>query len=240
MKLNTTILAVLTASIGAVSASSIAMNFAENASNQVFAGGALIGPTSIDSTNWNNSIGKDSGSLGTGEIGTVNTLIDDTGATTITTIAWASGGVYYNGDGIVGDEAKLAVGYLDDGGAGPSFTLSNIPYANYSIYVLFTSDNNGDYTHSALTVGGTDVFGGDFNAHGRVTDGTGWVESDGSAYGNYAKVDGLTTSTLTVGSVRNGDARGPITGFVIVEVPEPSSAALLGLGGLALILRRRK
>jgi len=217
------------------------VNFVENDGNQNFAGGALIGPTDINSTNWNSTIDRDSGSKATGEIGSVHTLIDDTGATTTATIEWSSKNVYYNGDGTSSDEAKLAVGYLDDGNSGASFTLSNIPYAQYNVYVLFTSDVNGDYTHTDLTIAGSSYTGGDFPAHGRVLDGTGWKLADGTANGNYAKVENLSGASLTVSAAsRNGSIRGPLTGVVIEQVPEPTTGLLLGFGGLALILRRRK
>jgi autotransporter-associated beta strand protein len=208
--------AIIAAVPAAVSANSIALNFAENPGNQVFAGGSPIGPTGIDSANWNSTLDLDSGTLAAGEIGSLTALKDDTGATTAATVTWSSPNVYWNGDGTSSDEAKLAVGYLDDGGAGNSFTVSNIPYANYTIYVLFTSDSNGDYTHSTLTIDGTAYLGGPFNAHGRVTDGTGWVLADGTAYGNYARVRGLSGSTITVSSLRDV-GRGPITGFIIEE-----------------------
>ena len=217
------------------SATSIAVNFAQN-TNQGFAGGELIGPTDIDSSNWNNTIDRDSGSL---SAGTKGSLIDSTGTATTATITWSANTVYYNGDGLGNDEAKLAVGYLDDGGSGATFTLSDIPYAQYNVYVLFTSDQNGDYTHGTLTIDGTDYLDGPFNAHGRVTDGTGWVLADGTVYGNYAKVENLSGSSLTVLATKDA-GRSPITGVIIQAVPEPSSVALLGLGGLALILRRRK
>jgi len=241
MKISTYFIASLTSLTLCVSASaaSIAVNFVQNDKNQKFDGGELIGPTKIDSSNWNSTIDRDSGSKAAGEIGSKHTLIDSTGATTTATIEWSSKNVWSNGDGNSTDEAKLAVGYLDDGGAGASFTLSNIPYAQYNVYVLFTSDKNGDYTHGTLTIGGTDYLDGPFNAHGRVTDGTGWVLADGTVYGNYAKVENLSGSSLTVSATRD-QGRSPITGVIIEKVPEPSSAALLGLGGLALILRRRK
>jgi hypothetical protein len=61
---------------------------------------------------------------------------------------------------------------------------------------------------------------------------------------NYARFNGLTpdgSGNITFDFNLGGDLDAPINGFQLIEtVPEPSTTALLGLGGLALILRRRK
>ncbi|MGB0993266.1 MAG: PEP-CTERM sorting domain-containing protein [Akkermansiaceae bacterium] len=232
------------AQIGLLSAASIAVNFIENAANQGFAGGTNIGPTSINSSNWNNTIDFDTGTLANGGFN-AGSIKDDSGATVAAaTLTWTSPNVYYNGAGTAGDEARLFVGYLDDGGAGNSFTLSNHGYAQYDVYILATGDaGNGTggtatFTHGEMTVNGVNV--GTHAALG-YNGGT-WVESTGGTNGNYIVFSGQTAANLTVSSTNVG-GRGPVNGFIIVDttpVPEPSSAALLGLGGLALILRRRK
>jgi len=208
--------AALAAPLGTAAANSIAVNFAENPDNQKFAGGALIGPTKIDSTNWNNSADHFATQAEL-NANTMNDLIDDTGTATAASVTWSSSNVWWNADGTGSDEAKLAVGYLDDGGSGATFTISNIPYATYNVYVLFTSDSNGDYTHGTLTIGGTAYLGGTFPAHGRVTDGTGWVLADGTVYGNFARVKGLSGATLAVSATKDPGTRSPITGFIIEE-----------------------
>ena len=60
------------------------------------------------------------------------------------------------------------------------------------------------------------------------------VEADGS---------GNILFTGTAGDLLDGSVdahRFGLNGLQINQVPEPSTTALLGLGGLALILRRRK
>lgn len=57
---------------------------------------------------------------------------------------------------------------------------------------------------------------------------------------NYARFDGLSSDLLGNLSLSMGGVDGPINGFQLVEVvPEPSSLALLGLGGLCVLRRRR-
>ncbi|BDS07070.1 hypothetical protein NT6N_21100 [Oceaniferula spumae] len=66
------------------------------------------------------------------------------------------------------------------------------------------------------------------------------------ATGNYIVFENITANNIRIRGAGNGDpedfGRAPINAFqlVTVPVPEPSTTALLGLGGLALVLRRRK
>jgi hypothetical protein len=58
----------------------------------------------------------------------------------------------------------------------------------------------------------------------------------------FSTTDALADLELVWNSTSGGSGTGYIGGYVVetVAVPEPSNAALLSLGGLALILRRRK
>lgn len=61
---------------------------------------------------------------------------------------------------------------------------------------------------------------------------------------NYARFNGLVpdgSGNITLDFLLAGDRDAPINGFQLIDtIPEPSSAALLGLGSLALLRRRRK
>lgn len=224
-----------------VSAASIAVNFAQN-TNQPFTQGVNIGPTSINSANWNNTIDRDTGTFATAGFNT-GSLVDDSGATLLnTTLDWASGGTYFNNAGVGSDSAKLIAGYLDDTGSA-NFTLANHGYALYDVYIIASADaGNGDsgtatFTHTGSSVNGTSS--GTYTALG--PNGGTLIEATGGTAGNYIKFTNQTAANLTIAAgARNGSVRGPINGFVIVQIPEPSTTALFGLGGLALILRRRK
>lgn len=131
-----------------------------------------------------------------------------------------------------------------------SFTAAaNITLDNLDFDLFVNSQNGSNYAarDAALFV---DVAGAGFNQFG---------SSDTSATGNGGQgtitfsdsVDALTGDVITYriaftdrtnGSTNNQSATRvgnvQISGFA--TVPEPSSTALLGLGGLALVMRRRK
>jgi len=98
--------------------------------------------------------------------------------------------------------------------------------------------------NQSLNLGPTEGYGiavfGSGNAITDTTSGTaGWTEVQNGAdkriiYSNASASNGLSVSTTNDASPMTG------AGAIFTTVPEPTSAALLGLGGLALIFRRRK
>ena len=102
---------------------------------------------------------------------------------------------------------------------------------------LFTVTEAGGTVSTALTE--------DDNSAPRTFDGN-YVLSDGNGagtdYSNYTVISGLSASSFSIEVTSPNGGRGGISGFQIVAtaVPEPTSAALLGLGGLGLVLRRRR
>jgi hypothetical protein len=142
---------------------------------------------------------------------------------------------------------NLLNGYMNNGGSGSvSMTLSSIPYSTYDIIVYLSSDTAGrtgtvnigstTYDFAAMgpaELGGTPATAGSSDASFiQTTDTTGANPS-----ADYAVFSGLTGSSQIISSTIS--AYGGIAGFQVVAVPEPGSMALLGLGGLAVLLRRR-
>lgn len=204
----------------------VSINFIENPNNQVFSGGQFIGPLGTNSAFWNSSANATTGDKVSG---TLVNLTDDRGLPTGIDAAWQSSTTWYNGDGISDDQHKLAVGYLDDGdsgsGKGATVTLTNIPYANYSIYGLYTS-GQGDTSMVNFDVNGSWSLGGDAtttaDVYGSInscntTTGQYWTQIEqGVTRGNYWVVDTTGATCTITGELKNGTTRGSLTGIILV------------------------
>ncbi len=234
--------------MGFANAASIAMNFSENNGNQSWlAPDTPIGPLGILSGNFNSNNNPNPNGPGntlTGDLasGTATNLVDSNGNAVAATVEWSSANAWFNSSGVATDEARLSVGYLDDGGSGASVTISNIPYATYSVYVLLGSDAGNEHNSEVPLVNGSPVLGADFPAFGNlVGSGGGWIEADGTTRGNYVVVRDLSGGTATIAGQNSTGNRIGISGFIIEEqvIPEPSSA-LLALLGAGLLARRRR
>ncbi|MGB0992913.1 MAG: PEP-CTERM sorting domain-containing protein [Akkermansiaceae bacterium] len=149
------------------------------------------------------------------------TLSANSGFTNFNNIAWASN----NKDWVMMEGWYGFVG-------SEHLTLSNLPAADangYTVTIYGDVAQNRTMNYSinggtAMTITDTGGYAGTFNAENSVT---------------FANITGTTTLAITGNA---SGSRSAINGLTVqyTPVPEPSSTALLGLGGLALILRRRK
>ena len=201
----------------------------------------------VPADNWNNA---------TGVSGTVNSLVDDSGASTSSSVTWTTFNLWdlQNGDGN-GTDQDMMSGYLDNFNVnGPqTLTISGIqPNKGYDIYVYF---NREQETYSGITASdgtNTNTYYARDNGLSYATNGY-MISSDdnigdGWTDANVFQFTGYTGSTLDFSDP--GDPGSPaapggwkvyVQGIqLVVTVPEPSSTALLGLGGLALMLRRKR
>jgi hypothetical protein len=251
MKTKTTIIAaLLAASLHASAATTqiISVNFQGGLNAEAPTGTAVTSTAGyVPADNWNNA---------TGTTGAVFNLIDSTGTTTITDVTWTTNNLWdlANGDGSGGDQDMMS-GYLDNFNVnGPqTLTISGIqPNKGYDVYVYF---NRGQETYTGITASdgiNTNTYyardnGSNYTTNGYMISsddniGDGWTDA------NVFEFTGYTGSTLDFSDPGNpgipaapGGWKVYVQGIqLVVTVPEPSSTALLGLGGLALMLRRKR
>lgn len=197
--------------------------------------------------------------------GTWSSLMDSSGTTTSTSITTGAWGGYLSMSTDGAPFIKLYEAGLHREGdvtvnVSSTITLSNIPYAEYDVYIYYThfpigSDTLQPWTESQnnTTLYGTNNKNhghdwGDFVQYQTADRATAVAQAkttgaDGG--GNWLKFTNLTASTLTLTSndqnapdITGYKQRG-IAGLQIVQVPEPSILSLLALAP-ALAFRRRR
>jgi len=183
-------------------------------------------------------------------------LVDNSGAATTLDLGYGSFGqwsIQGSGPALDSDGSankRLLNGYLNSGPApwGPSITnssvsLTQIPYAQYNIYVYFSSDaadrpgyvTDGTTSYFFNTLGAASIAGG--NALLVQTTEASNANHPGA---NYAVFSGLNSAaqTITV-QMEQSDMWGGIAGFQVVAVPEPGVLSLGALSVLVLGASRR-
>lgn len=107
---------------------------------------------------------------------------------------------------------------------------SNLGSQSFELFLAGADENYtsyGEHTNESTS--------GNFATRTVLTDDTGTIAS-GVQYVQFV----FTTPTVSQGVSNGGTVIRELMVQGTASIPEPSSAALLGLGGLALILRRRK
>ena len=215
---------------------------------------SLIGMTAANAASivWSSGPASTSGGFGevldTGLFNTTGTqiLAQNVGGAAVTfdTINFASGTGTFTGTAGAGDfsgfhqagQTLSQDGSFTDAGTAGTFNITGLTDGNTYRVQALVFDGRGP------TAGRTVSFDGfDQGAYANGVDGVTWG-SGLLVTGTF--VADAATQNFTVegfnGATSTGAQLNAVTVFETTAVPEPSSTALLGLGGLALIMRRRK
>jgi len=183
----------------------------------------------------------------------VSNLVNDLGVAT--TIDIASSATYNNdidGPGGSADNKMLSSADTINYSSTGTYTLSEIAYATYDIYVYIGDQVSGAGKVTNNVTVGISGSGTTFGLNTTEDNVAPFALADsltGDASldtGNYVLWTGLTGSSqvisLTVPAVHQGGGRVGVAGILIVEnvIPEPASLALMGLGGLLMLGRSRR
>ena len=243
----TSLAAIAALTAGASAATTIGFNFTGNWTNTRIDGAMADG-----TDQWTDSVDASSAS-GTQPANST----DDYAVTTTTasgvTVAWSSHNMYIAGAEANKDQAIYRV-YLDDGGDGPTVTITGLSQwltannADGYKLTVYRSTDVADNMFAQLDFYSGEGTGGTLleSISPELAAGDGSYPTGSGEGGSRLKQETtnvFTDDVITFHSeygLGEGGYRGGIAGFKITIVPEPSSVALLGLGGLALILRRRK
>ena len=147
-------------------------------------------------------------------------------------------------NGTDGDANAFGQDGLWSNGGDVTYNFTGLTAGTYTIYATFYGNGdtsgtgfaaNGTSLGSVPTLSGPDASAG-FTAYDEVNDDA--SEPRSFQLIGTATIAGSTLDLVLTPAGANGFGR--YDAVALSSVPEPSSAALIGLGGLALILRRRK
>ncbi|MFT6793870.1 MAG: hypothetical protein ACJAR1_001870 [Rubritalea sp.] len=164
------------------------------------------------------------GTTGNDHISAIAYIINPTLSTADLAVSWAAGG---NSENMI---TAISLGGVGSVVASDSTNTGNLSFGYTTTldggFVVGSASNN-NFQGNSPTVSSSNLDTDVFN---------GAISGNSSAINTYGVIDLAGTYTDTY----SGGLVGSSVVFEAAAIPEPSSTALLGLGGLALILRRRR
>jgi MYXO-CTERM domain-containing protein len=251
MKCNIIMLGAILVSLSALRAQTISVHIDDGTTYQM-APTAVAGAPGVATDNWNDLAAVAGGGDGTAN-GSLSGVVDNTDTATTVDIA-AGGPKTYLADfpagewGWSGDDATMHAGGLNND---CQFTISDVAYALYDVYVYLAGGTNGGNADAEISLNGSGVDTTQYQYYGY-----GWA--GGNAYtqitstdpanpsnGNYVWFTGNTASSFTLSYDPNSSNPaaapfdGGVAGIQIVDtapVPEPATPSLAAFGLAALAL----
>lgn len=198
-------------------AASIAVNFATDGSGANFDLATTDVTGVVPQGNWNNAHNSDP---------SLSNLMNSAGGATSVTVSWPHLPVSTTHQMTGTPIARMmhsAIDLSSNSSYLAEIKVGQIPYAKYDVYLYFTGPFGGEYTVSNLEFFAETFFyvvpgaGGDDLFHDATMDGS---------FGNYIHVTNLSGPNLYIHGVEDPGVVVPLSGFQIVDVPEPSSFLL--------------
>ena len=226
-------------------AASIGVNLAgDGDANRNLAPGETAGV--VAQSNWNNLTGGPAG----GTLTQTN-AIDDSGVATSADFSFVtSAGNVHTSNAGSGDLQLFNYGLFMSPTAGNTLenivTISEIPYAVYDVILYIGRNHSGTAIDDRVwrfRLGTEDIYAGELpDGAGDTQPFTSYILATGTDYtaadANYGVFSNVSGASITIQGAAN-TGRETLSAIQIVEVPEPGSLALLGLGGLCVLRRRR-
>ena len=186
-------------------------------------------------------------------------LVNNSGQLTGATMDWYASEIYswQYGAATTENQRMMDAGIASVNGLVEVHAV-NIPYATYDVVVYFSSEMTNDYV-SKYTIGQTSVYAkipamglfANTNTFTQVPSTSTTDQQAATPAGNFIVFKNVTGSTLyltaqsgwageNIYTYAPGLPRASISGFQIVEVPEPATIALFGVGAILRVFKKRK
>ncbi|OHB53017.1 MAG: hypothetical protein A2Y07_06355 [Planctomycetes bacterium GWF2_50_10] len=239
-------------SVSAANAGSMAVTFPSQSGWTV---SGTAGAPEYQQSNWVNTNSDQS------SWGNQYNLVDNSGQLTGAKMDWYASPVWNCSFGAADNdnERMMDSGLAAAGENGKvEINVINIPYASYDVVVYFSSELTNAYV-AKYTLGATSVYArvqamnafANSNTFTQVSSSSTTNLQGSTPTGNYIVFKNVTGSSMyltaqnawtgeNIYTYAAGQPWAQVSGFQIVAVPEPVTVALLGLGGLMSVLKRRR
>ncbi|MEQ8848032.1 hypothetical protein [Botrimarina sp.] len=208
-------------------AQSIGVNFIGGIGSSASSVTGVAGAPGVEQANWNNVAqfvpGQVDGEYDT--LGTAGGLVTSLGEPTSMSVSWLADNTWAaDNPSIDNEDERLLDGYVDNSTdlVRSFFTLEDIPFAGYDLYIYVGSDGNGRRSYTQLGDDGSSAVWFETNTgQGAFTGPGDYVRAtadsvDSAIPSNYVVYEGLLSPDLQF-SINRGTGNAGVHGFQLVE-----------------------